>query len=70
MDWIVENWPGIVAVAGAIVMTARAVVLLATLAAKLTASEKDDAWAAGARSGVERFVRVLKVIGLHVEDKK
>ena len=70
MDWLLENWPGVVAVAGAIVMTARAVVLLATLAAKLTASEKDDAWAAGATSWVERLVRVLKVVGLHVEDAK
>jgi hypothetical protein len=56
VDWILENWQTLVAIAGAIVMAARLIV-------KLTPTPKDDAWLA-------RIIDVLKAVGLHIDPAK
>jgi len=56
VDWILENWQTLVAIAGAVVMAARLIV-------KLTPTPKDDAWLA-------RIIDVLKAVGLHIDPNK
>jgi hypothetical protein len=56
VDWILENWQTLVAIAGAIVMAARLIV-------KLTPTPKDDAWLA-------RIIDALKAVGLHIDPNK
>jgi len=56
VDWILENWQTLVAIAGAVVMAARLIV-------KLTPTPKDDAWLA-------RIIDALKAVGLHIDPNK
>lgn len=55
MDWILENWQTVVAIAGAVVMVARLIV-------KLTPTPADDAWLA-------KVLDALKVLALYLGDK-
>ena len=54
MEFLTANWKQIVAVAGAVIIVARLIV-------KLTPTPKDD-------SALEKIVKVLKALGLHVSD--
>ena len=53
MEWIKNNWQDLVAVSGAIVMTARIIV-------KLTPTPLDD-------TVLAKIVSVLKKLGLHLD---
>jgi hypothetical protein len=56
IGYVSENFASIVAIAGAVVMLARLIV-------KLTPTPTDDGI-------VEKIVGFLKVVGLHIDDKK
>ena len=56
LEWIKNNGANIMAVLGAVIVLARIVV-------KLTPTPKDD-------SVLEWIVKMLKTVGLHVDDKK
>jgi len=53
MAWVQQNWMGIVAAAGAVVIAARLIV-------KLTPTPVDD-------SVLDKVVKFLKALGLHIE---
>ncbi len=67
MEWLQVHWVDVVAIAGAVVLSARTLLTVGTLISKLTDTPKDDEVVTTVRKFVDRVVGLLKLVGLHVE---